>query len=356
MKTLFVLPVFFLLIASCRHSGIHYENGTIEEVFARALKENKKVFVLISNSDCGQCDLFKKKLGTETATARILAADYLCYYADVLDSGQKNIAQIVKCPSYPFPYFFDKNGNLEAFGFPNSKDYDISDLSRIGIDEYKFRELFRLPVTTTAYKQLVSHNLQAYLLMHQGQSDPRLIDSAYRLAAASMDIAIYPYNIYMVHTLGKRVTHPSLPQHPILAHPPYTKSDQLIYGKLLEGIPFSSLLADSLLPTTKAVNGITYAFEKDIRECGDIPLGTDYDFRFLFKNTGTKELIIANAEHSCSCIELQWPKRPIAPGQTGFITGVFHAGEKGKFKKEIYVHTPSPQVPMKIITLTGVVR
>lgn len=355
MKYTVVLSLLILLTASCKHTpaSIYYESGPIEEIFVRAKQEHKKVFVLISNSECGQCEGFKKKLNTQATTVGILAADYLCYYADVMDPGQKDIARIVKCPSYPFPYFFDEDGNLEAFGFPNSPDYNISNLSDIRVDEYKFRELFRLLITTPDYKQLVSLNLRAYLLMKQQPGKQLLIDSAYNLSLRSMNIAVYPYNTYLTHLLGQRTRYPSPTPLPLLVIPSLTHADQVVYGSLLDSIPYS--LGDSL-HTITTTDEIAYIFDTNSQECGTIAKGTDYNFHFAFRNTGTKELVIAKAEHSCSCIELQWPKQPIPPGGTGSISGVFHADEKGIFKKDIYIHTPSPKVPMRIISLTGVVQ
>src|SRR5687767_7357304 len=93
-----------LLLFACHHTPVQYMDGRIEEVFARAKKEDKKVFVLIGNSECGNCEYFRKMLDSQSRTARILQKDYICYTVDALNKQQKDIAQIVKCPSYPFPY------------------------------------------------------------------------------------------------------------------------------------------------------------------------------------------------------------------------------------------------------------
>jgi len=321
-------------------------NGTIEEVFARAKKENKNVFIIIGNASCGNCDGFRKMLDSQARTAKILQRDYICYNADASDNLQKDIARITKCPSYPFPYFFDKEGTLLAFGFPESKEYDVRDLDRIGIDEYIFREIFNLPITTRKYKQLVSLNMQAYLLMKTGGARPGARDSAYQLARRSLDIATYPFNIYLSHTLGgqEAVTR--------LMRPAFTASDKLIYQGLLDTIP---LLQNNLPGQHKAADSTALVFDKTTQDCGIIRQGTDYTFSFEFRNTGKKDLQIAKADHPCTCIELKWPQHPVKPGESNAIRGIFHAGEKGKFKKEIYIHAASPGMPMKIVTLTGIV-
>ncbi|WP_298737730.1 DUF1573 domain-containing protein [uncultured Chitinophaga sp.] len=292
-----ILPV--LLLLSCHHSPVQYMNGSVEDVFARAQKENKNVFIIIGNSKCGNCDAFRKMLDSQSTTARILQRDYICYNADASDKRQEDIARITKCPSYPFPYFFDKDGNLLTFGFPKSKEYDIRDLDRIGIDEYIFREIFQLPITTQRYKKLVSLNMQAFLLMKGGGGRPSARDSAYQLARRSLDIAAYPYNIYLSHTLGGPAAVAQL------VRPVYSPSDKLIYKGLLDTIP---LQENSLARQQGATDSASLVFNKISHDCGIIKQGTDYTFSFEFTNTGKKDLRIAKADHPCTCIELKWPQ------------------------------------------------
>ncbi|MBS1634648.1 MAG: DUF1573 domain-containing protein [Bacteroidetes bacterium] len=40
---------------------------------------------------------------------------------------------------------------------------------------------------------------------------------------------------------------------------------------------------------------------------------------FSFKNEGTTPLIITECKVECSCTTIEFPKAPIAPGQTGII-------------------------------------
>lgn len=352
MKYFIACLVPFLLLFGCDHSPVQYMDGRIEEVFARAKKEDKKVFVLIVNSECGNCEYFRKMLDSQYRTARILQKGYVCYIADASSNQYKDIARITKCPSYPFPYFFDKNGTLLAFGFPQSKEYDIRDLDKIGVDEYIFREIFRLPISTRKYKQLVSLNLQAYLLMKGSGERTASLDTAYQLTRRSMAIAIYPYNIYLSHTLAGKLSRYEAATASLPARPVFTPSDKSIYGNMLDTIP---LLENALAGANNGSDSIAFVFNKSTQECGVIRQGKNYTFSFEFRNTGKNDLLIAKADHPCSCIELQWPKHPIKPGATSVIKGVFHAWEKGKFKKEIYVHLTGPNMPMKIITLTGIV-
>lgn len=345
MKYLLICLIPFLLLLSCHTEPVHYKTGRIEDIFAQARKENKKVFVLISDTACGNCDVFQKRIDSVNATTTILNRDYICYKANTSDPALKDITQIVKCPAFPFPYFFDKEGNLLAFGFPNNRNYLVDDLKKIGIDEYVFREMFRLPISTSEYKKLISLNMKAYLLMKEGQTK-----AAYGLVKESVAIAVYPYNIYLAHRLGEAAGKQDGGWIAQLERPEFTPADKLIYGDLIDNIPFYK---GEQVAAQKGNDSINYAFLQKTHECGMIAKGTDYTFSFEFKNTGKKDLVITKAEHSCSCIELKWPNQPVRPGETSYIRGVFHAEQKGRFIREIYVHTVSPDVPMRVVVLTG---
>lgn len=61
--------------------------------------------------------------------------------------------------------------------------------------------------------------------------------------------------------------------------------------------------------------------------------------KFKFTNTGTAKLIINMVHASCGCTVADFPKDPIAPGATGFITVTYNGTGKmpGKFKKNVQV-------------------
>jgi hypothetical protein len=76
---------------------------------------------------------------------------------------------------------------------------------------------------------------------------------------------------------------------------------------------------------------------------------TEYDFKnipqnvpatatFKFKNTGKVPLVISTAQGSCGCTVPNWPRDPIAPGETGEIKAVFNAANPGAFNKVVTVY------------------
>jgi hypothetical protein len=49
---------------------------------------------------------------------------------------------------------------------------------------------------------------------------------------------------------------------------------------------------------------------------------------FTFTNTGSEPLIISNAKGSCGCTVPDYPRQPIAPGETGDIKVVYSPGNQ----------------------------
>jgi hypothetical protein len=59
---------------------------------------------------------------------------------------------------------------------------------------------------------------------------------------------------------------------------------------------------------------------------GTIDQNTTNPKIFTFTNTGSEPLIISNAKGSCGCTVPEYPRQPIAPGETGDIKVVYSPG------------------------------
>jgi hypothetical protein len=71
--------------------------------------------------------------------------------------------------------------------------------------------------------------------------------------------------------------------------------------------------------------------------------GQNVTYGFVFKNTGTADLVITGVESSCDCMVPSLPEKPIKPGQWGKITVVFYtegkANETRKSSKSVTITT-----------------
>ncbi len=102
--------------------------------------------------------------------------------------------------------------------------------------------------------------------------------------------------------------------------------------------PNDSLKSTDLIPTKVIENPTQIAFEKDTHDFGEIIQGEMVSTDFKFTNTGTSDLIISNARGSCGCTVPDWPKEPVAPGESSNIKVQFDSKNRsGAFNKTVTV-------------------
>ncbi len=100
-------------------------------------------------------------------------------------------------------------------------------------------------------------------------------------------------------------------------------------------------------------SGPVMSFEKAKHDFGDIFQGDKVEHVFEFENTGNEPLIITNVQITCGCTAPEWPKDPVAPGQSGKIKVVFNStGKIGRQNKVITVvsNATSPLNRVTIVT------
>ncbi|MEP2770785.1 MAG: DUF1573 domain-containing protein [Fulvivirga sp.] len=100
-------------------------------------------------------------------------------------------------------------------------------------------------------------------------------------------------------------------------------------------------------------SGPVMSFEEDKHDFGDIFQGDKVEHVFEFENTGNEPLIITNVQTTCGCTAPEWPRDPVAPGQSGKIKVVFNStGKMGRQNKVITVvsNANSPLNRVTIVT------
>ena len=79
--------------------------------------------------------------------------------------------------------------------------------------------------------------------------------------------------------------------------------------------------------------------DTDIRKVGEVAFQVPRQFCLGFTNKGAEPLIIKEVKASCGCLDVSFPKHPIAAGSRGEITLTFDAKMLGSFYKEVEVLT-----------------
>lgn len=94
-------------------------------------------------------------------------------------------------------------------------------------------------------------------------------------------------------------------------------------------------------------------FEKEVHDFGNVKQGGDATTEFKFTNTGTEPLIISNAKGSCGCTVPEWPREPIAPGQSGAIKVKYDSKRVGPINKSVTITSNANNGAQKIIRIKG---
>ncbi len=82
----------------------------------------------------------------------------------------------------------------------------------------------------------------------------------------------------------------------------------------------------------------TMTFEEERFDFGQVMDGEKVTHVFNFTNTGKEPLILSNARGSCGCTVPDWPRDPIAPGESGEIKVEFNTkGKKGKRSQRVTI-------------------
>ena len=103
------------------------------------------------------------------------------------------------------------------------------------------------------------------------------------------------------------------------------------------GFQFSTLLAQPrFVPDT------------DIKKVGQVEFQTPRQFSLGFINKGDQPLLIEDVKASCGCLDVSYPKTPIAPGAHDEISVTYDAKLLGSFYKEVEVLTNASEEPVYI--------
>ena len=101
-------------------------------------------------------------------------------------------------------------------------------------------------------------------------------------------------------------------------------------------------------------NAPEITFEKELIDMGTYEQYDDEKSRceFIFTNTGKEPLIIEKAKGSCGCTVPEWPKEPIAPGESAIMKINYDEKRVGPYTKSITI-TSNAKTSPKIVKVKG---
>ena len=92
-------------------------------------------------------------------------------------------------------------------------------------------------------------------------------------------------------------------------------------------------------------------------ECGQNP-GTRVVREYRFTNAGDVPLVIVDSKVSCTCTKVDFPKKPVMPGQSGVVTVKYDPRKQpaGKIYKAIQLFSNDPDGRHVLVFRGEVVR
>ena len=94
--------------------------------------------------------------------------------------------------------------------------------------------------------------------------------------------------------------------------------------------------------------GPIITFDVTTHDYGTMTQNADGRFGFNFTNQGTEPLILSNVRSSCGCTVPQWPREPIAPGESSTIQVKYDTRRIGSFSKSITVYSNGSTQPVML--------
>jgi hypothetical protein len=98
-------------------------------------------------------------------------------------------------------------------------------------------------------------------------------------------------------------------------------------------------------------NAPVMTFEESEHDFGNITQANRVSHTFTFKNTGSTPLVIESASAMCGCTVPEWPKEPIAPGESGKLSVEFDpTGKMGQQSKQVTIRANTqPEITQLLI-------
>lgn len=105
---------------------------------------------------------------------------------------------------------------------------------------------------------------------------------------------------------------------------------------------------------TKPVAVTTVRIDRTTASMGSFDWKQEQKTDFTLVNTGNKPLIIHTINTSCGCTTVDFPKKPVRPGEEAVLHVSYKAEHEGYFNKTITVYCNVEFSPIKLkITGTG---
>lgn len=99
--------------------------------------------------------------------------------------------------------------------------------------------------------------------------------------------------------------------------------------------------------------GSKLQLEKSTHDFGTVEQNAPTEVKIKVSNPGDEPLVLTDVKGSCQCTVPVWPKEPIAPGSSAFITIKYNSSRIGPINKSVTVRSNSAEEAVKVIRIKG---
>lgn len=92
-----------------------------------------------------------------------------------------------------------------------------------------------------------------------------------------------------------------------------------------------------------------FSFEKKVKKFPPTEEGVTLSHDYHFTNTGDQPLIITSYKVACECTQVEYPKEPVLPGESGIVKMTFNSeGKLGWQYRSIQLFANTKKNPTEI--------
>jgi uncharacterized cupredoxin-like copper-binding protein len=130
-----------------------------------------------------------------------------------------------------------------------------------------------------------------------------------------------------------------------------TQTETAASAQQPQSVPVNNPNTASPQEMASAQTAPVMTFDVSEHDFGNITQGKKVAHTFTFKNTGSTPLVIESASAMCGCTVPEWPKEPIAPGESGKLSVEFDpTGKMGQQAKQVTIRANTqPEITQLLI-------
>lgn len=353
---LFLISLFF----ACHQprTEIDFSNlSNVDEAIAVAAESKRYLALIIEDKHCDLCGLYKQNIMAELKSSTANFGDeVLIKTVDASKPENRWMNQLVREYAFPLTFVLDPHGDIKGFfrgaNVPRLKEAlaHVSSGEKYYRSSSPFMNLGKkdtlLPALGDDAKKIDFVNT-LYHIYSDYKSGAVSEATLYRRLQENIGVQPFFLNNYLLTKVSgvHRAEETKILSLEILNG--YTEPlDDVLYENLKAELLF---VAD--IPKIGA-NTPVLTTDNEVINLGELPVNRMKEVRIPIKNAGASNLLISQVKVSCSCLLLDWSKKNLPPGATGYIKVQYHPTNVGQFNQQVLISSNAADLPFQI-TIKG---